>query len=121
MAFYARCKPEERPSLFKNAGAEALAPSASSSDRDDSSQTVEDEKVQNEKAAHSDSEKDIEALAEERGIPMDSAEPIAPNKSGTQAVKDDKKYDGSLLMALHSTYFWRWWSAGILYCLSRAC
>lgn len=28
--------------------------------------------------------------------------------------KEGKKYDSSLLRALHRTFFWRWWTAGIM-------
>lgn len=103
-AFYARCRPDQRPSFIQK------PVSSSASDADSSS---EDKKVEiSEKDTPIGSEMDVEALRNEKAPTIDSVKPPISADAGTNKPDAvEKKYDGSLLMALNATFFWRWWQA----------
>lgn len=71
---------------------------------------------------HTASNSDIESngvmvIAEEK---VTKIEGVTPEKSNAQPKSSDKqqKYDSSLLKAIHTTFFWSWWSSGIMKLLS---
>lgn len=103
-AFYDRCAPEQRPAFLR----ERSPPEHGEVVKDSASSTTEapgDEK---------------QAFAEKRDAKLEgNVAPEAPSHTGNNqdtapGPVNKKKYDGSLLKALHKTFFWRWWSAGIL-------
>lgn len=89
--FYARLPLEERPKSFLF-GDEGKTPADHNNDVDDNK---EKEK------------KDIEASAGE--------EEKFTNGAGEKKDEGkDKKSNSYLLRAIHSVFFWRWWSAGLM-------
>ncbi|KZT29932.1 multidrug resistance-associated ABC transporter [Neolentinus lepideus HHB14362 ss-1] len=91
--FFARVAPEKRPASSRPPTADAHDPELS---KETSVSEVE--------------EKDVESDSSKAGGAFQ------PHK--VKSTKNDKKkkckYDESLLKALNQTFFWRWWSAGIL-------
>ncbi len=85
-AFYARVSPKERPKGYIFG--------------DEEKPSADDGGGEGEK------EKDVEA-----GSVDDGKDGKAVKAKGK---KDQKKYDASLLHAIHSAFFWRWWSAGLM-------
>ncbi|TFK50066.1 multidrug resistance-associated ABC transporter [Heliocybe sulcata] len=99
--FYVRVAPEKRPAHIRP----ATSPPA-----DNSTDTTEG-------LSKETSLTEAEATDHETGV--DSKEKPGPQsdaaKDGKAVKKKEKsKYDESLLRALNQTFFWRWWSAGIL-------
>lgn len=85
--FYARCPPEQRPRV----------PSQNIKDVEDLGTPTIIEAPEDTKAPGDiDSEKGTES------------------KNDVEDPKENKKYDSSLLKALHSTFFWSWWGSGLL-------
>ncbi|KAL6300347.1 multidrug resistance-associated ABC transporter [Sparassis latifolia] len=108
--FYARCAPEQRPIFLRDALAasevertDSRSDNVSSTASRTQDNTIEDEKNISEEKVDPD-EKVLEVEQGQSG--KDRAKPTEEDKS--------KKYDGSLLRALHYTFFWRWWIGGIL-------
>lgn len=70
-------------------------------------------------------EKRPESLRDSLKAPEDAdasslSEKEGPEVIGTTAVEDSKSspYDSSLIKALHTTFFYSWWTAGVLQLLS---
>ncbi|PCH38966.1 ATP-dependent bile acid permease [Wolfiporia cocos MD-104 SS10] len=111
--FYARCPPEKRPRFLKE---ESNFKDKRSSLASTPSMTVEDEKKR------FDEEKNVAGTS--NGLNIDektAAEPELANseQKHTAHSTDSKKYDESLIKALHSTFFRKWWLAGILTALGN--
>lgn len=91
--FFARVAPEKRPRIYRETDqlkddiSESLKPTSSS------------------KSSQGDVEKQS---------PNDTDASESHKTSSAAKAKEDSKYDGSLLRALNTTFFWRWWIAGAL-------
>ncbi|GJE92383.1 multidrug resistance-associated ABC transporter [Phanerochaete sordida] len=99
--FYARCAPETRPLEFRDVDAHAPSTARSSTTVDEDDAHAKPEKLAE------DAEK-VQPELERGGV--------APHKKGPRGGKAQAqpKYDASLIRALHTTFFWRWWIAGAL-------
>ncbi|EPQ52804.1 multidrug resistance-associated ABC transporter [Gloeophyllum trabeum ATCC 11539] len=87
--FYERCSPEKRPPSLRGSSVNDAPPS-------DGVQTLESEKR--------DSKATVDAVKVEGGN-HEASDDKSPRK---------ETYDESLLKALNNSFFYRWWSAGIL-------
>lgn len=95
--FFARVAPEKRPKVYR----ESLGTDTESADATAASPSVA--------SSRGDPEK--------QDRPDTKAEPVTgkdklPKPKGKKNA--EPKYDGSLVKALHNTFFWRWWIAGAL-------
>ncbi|KAI0929440.1 hypothetical protein AcV7_005292 [Taiwanofungus camphoratus] len=114
--FYERCPPEQRPPHLRSSiGSDTGRHSSRSST---SSRTAENDKdVVDEKDAAGADEK----ITPEPELVQETFSNPSTNKGkgkgkarlASEPAKD-KKYDASLLKAIHKTFFFRWWAAGIL-------
>lgn len=95
--FYARCAPEKRPPHIR--------PAKTTTDADDTGLAKE--------TSLTDPEKDVEKGEVKEGE-EESRDKKATGKRGAKGKGKEKKYDQSLLKALNTTFFWRFWSGGIL-------
>ncbi|KDQ52618.1 hypothetical protein JAAARDRAFT_40221 [Jaapia argillacea MUCL 33604] len=100
--FYARCPPEKRPHAFREPESQTSSPPLSSSDEDPEKQV-----------GGEDPEKQ---LGDDSTLPSPQANESGSNKrdSSRKSNKGEPKYDSSLVKALHTTFFWRWWAGGIM-------
>ena len=71
-----------------------------------SSPTVEDDTAEKLEKVDSDAER----FAPE----LESKDRESCRQESSKPTKSKPKYDASLLKALHTTFFWRWWIAGAL-------
>ncbi|TFK49961.1 multidrug resistance-associated ABC transporter [Heliocybe sulcata] len=96
--FYDRCPPEKRPSFLHNCDV-------------DTSKSVDTQQV-----AESDPEKpDSEAKVDNEDARVGNNEAVPDTKkTNTESKKGETKYDESLLLALNKTFFYIWWSGGVL-------
>lgn len=92
--FYARCRPEDRPRI----------PSVTDENATDvngpATEVITDVNMEKKAEVKDDTEKAID--------PASGPEPIANDDASA------KQYDSSLIKALHTTFFWRWWAGGAL-------
>ncbi|KLO19493.1 multidrug resistance-associated ABC transporter [Schizopora paradoxa] len=93
-AFYSRVPPEKRPRGFSFGVEENAAPSAG-------------------RGSDPQGEKDTEAQTNVE----EKAGELYEGKRGRKNRRT-KKYDSSLLQAIHSAFFWRWWGAGLMLLLA---
>ncbi|KLO13407.1 multidrug resistance-associated ABC transporter [Schizopora paradoxa] len=89
-SFYSRVPPKERPKGFVFG--------------DEENDSVDHTNGAN---GASEKEKDVEVGSSDDGREGKTAE-------ATRGKKAAKKYDSSLLHAIHSAFFWRWWYAGVM-------
>lgn len=101
--FYSRCPPESRPVAFRSITSE----SASATSRP--STAIEDDEDEKLDKAGGDPEKSGPTLTA-----SDSEAAAQKSKSHKHKSKTGPKYDASLVRALHKTFFWRFWFAGVL-------
>ena len=100
--FYSRCSPDTRPVAFRNVDSD----SPSSTPRP--STTVED-----------DEEPEKGGADPEKVTPDDEPKPEIKQASRSgKKQKSNPKYDSSLVKAIHVTFFWQIWGAGLLKLLS---
>lgn len=106
--FYSRCMPDKRPYFLRYDDAATPVDSSEALEGDTEkasprlSETNEDLVVQDEKV---DSKEGMASVS--TSTPINSQ-----SKTRTKKTKSPK-HDESLLMALHTTFFLRWWAAGV--------
>lgn len=104
--FYARCPPEQRPiGVYhaQNSKSDDFAgPKASAT------QTATNKDIES---------SGITVTIEEK---VSKSPEVTPEKASVQPEPSDNqpKYDSSLLKAIHTTFFWSWWSSGVMKLLS---
>lgn len=113
--FYARCPPEKRPAFLRP------------DDNDDLTTPVESQAastagdIEEISPSKLSKEEDLEA-EDEKGDMKEESDSTSvgsgtrPKKTKTEKAKP--KHDESLLMALHTTFMFRWWTAGVFKLLS---
>ncbi|TDL20293.1 multidrug resistance-associated ABC transporter [Rickenella mellea] len=105
--FFARVEPEKRPHFLRNASSSSSSDSAASPTLSPTSSTRE--------------ERDVEGQIPDTKEGKDPSEGKEGVKGKTVPVegeknvkgKKEKKYDASLVKAIHTTFFYRIWTAGI--------
>ncbi|KAH9950728.1 multidrug resistance-associated ABC transporter [Amylocystis lapponica] len=114
-SFYDRCPPHQRPAFLREPSSDKCP---EPSDTDSSTPTIENEKREFDEKPPGGSEKG-ELEPDEKALPADEeTAPHGKGKGKEPAGGPRKKYDGSLLMALNATFFWKWWGSGVLYCIA---
>jgi ATP-binding cassette, subfamily C (CFTR/MRP), member 1 len=106
--FYARCPPEKRPIEFQNIDTQA----SSSSNR--TSATIDEDVPDKSEKVATDPEKFPPDLKDD-DVKITKQK---TSKSSKSKANSKPKHDASLLKALHTTFFWRWWIAGALKLIS---
>ena len=99
--FYARCPPEKRPEFYGS----RTSPSASPKEEETVSELITPLRSED------DSEKKDDQ--KETSQPKKSWFQMKPKTFKTDS-EGNRKYDSSLLKALHRTFFVRWWTSGLL-------
>lgn len=102
--FYARCPPEKRPPHYRT----SVPTSAEASESEPSSRSSHDQTVIDDEKGEPASDAQKETTPDSQIEPKSS-----PKTSGKGKSKGQPKYDSSLLKALHTTFFYRWWGAGL--------
>jgi ATP-binding cassette, subfamily C (CFTR/MRP), member 1 len=102
--FYARCPPDKRPALLHT----KLA-------ADDGSETQAPSTDEKGKAKSPDPEK---ALAD---VTLKAQKRSCFRMKSRSSDTDAKVYDSSFVKALHATFWFRWWGAGLLKLLAGVC
>lgn len=103
--FYGRCSPEQRPVTLRG-----KFPDAKEDEDSVKVDTVEDKLGADEKSAEGSSTPPI-------------VDGQVPRNYSSKPKKGSKKpiYDASLVKALHTTFFIRWWTSGLLKLFSGEC
>lgn len=116
--FYTRCPPERRPTAFRDQPAAHSNPTSAAHVPTSSNgifKTSLNEEMPGEKESQAGEERFPEDTNFEHGEPMS---PPSSSKSEKAECKSKKikqpKQDSSLLMALHATFLWQVWIAGLL-------
>lgn len=104
--FYARCPPEKRSSAFRDHSTEHSNPATRvptpNEGEFESSQAEEMTEKKN-------SETEGKRSTDESDLEHGKQKPPSASSKSKQP-----KQDSSLLMALHTTFFWQWWISGLL-------
>jgi ATP-binding cassette, subfamily C (CFTR/MRP), member 1 len=100
--FYARCPPEKRPEFYGSRS----SPSASPKDEETVSELITPLPLDDDTCEKKDGQ-------EETYNPKKSWFQMKPKTFKTDS-EGNRKYDSSLLKALHRTFFVRWWTGGLL-------
>lgn len=81
-----------------------------------SSTTIEHDDVPEKSEKHAEDAEKLQPELESGEIPRGKKQ----TSKGKSKSKSKPKYDASLIKALHTTFFWRWWIAGALKLASGA-
>ena len=113
-AFYSRCPPESRPTfLFEDSEKLSSAHAHDSLDDDVSSVSSMESGKSQEKI-----EEDVEAAADRGACEIEKLQGQSRAKKGKESKR---KYDSSLLKALHSVFWLQFWLSGLLKLTSGTC
>ena len=113
-AFYSRCPPESRPTfLFEDSEKLSSAHAHDSLDDDVSSVSSMESGKSQEKM-----EEDVEAAA---GGGASEIEKLQGQSQAKKGKESKRKYDSSLLKALHSVFWLQFWLSGLLKLTSGTC